>query len=446
MESQRPARLPPPGLPILSGPPPVTESSTCRQCAKDFNPIWRRKHVCGHCGYEYCSACLSDGQALMPRRQGQSNNSLNQSGPAAFFAEIKEGLGLDDKKEGNGSGYEVEEVCLFCLGHLQVTAASLPQLRALPIKRLKEYLAAYNIPCIGPKEKEDFVQAVVRARNPATGCLSPEAESYFRRRSVPKSGQPPSAASTSSSTSSTPRPRPPPPTQARPSPQSYARPPQTNQYYRPPPPQAAQARPPPPRASPAPTPRPPASAHKPTPAPPVVRQPSPPVPTILSLVSLPKSYLASLSIGTLKAILYENHVRVDFKQVLEKDQLIDRVNELIIDERKRLERQRIEEERQANGDAQPTTNGVSENGTSAEKNGDGEKQAAEKVPTGPMPEIERGLCVVCQDEEATLAVVDCGHLCICAHCSDLIMATSRECPLCRTRIVTPQRLIRIYRT
>ncbi|OCF40154.1 hypothetical protein I317_06043 [Kwoniella heveanensis CBS 569] len=344
----------------------------------------------------------------MPRKQGQSNNSLNQSGPAAFFAEIKEGLGLDDKKESSGSGYEVEEVCLFCLGHLQVTAASLQQLRALPIKRLKDYLAAYNIPCIGPKEKEDFVQAVVRARNPATGCLSPEAESYFRRRSVPKQGQL-STASASSSSSSTPRPRPPPPSQARPSSQPYSRPPPPTQSYRPPPP-PAQARPPPPRASPAPAPRPAATTPKPAPAPAPVRQPSPPVPTILSLVSLPKSYLASLSIGTLKAILYENHVRVDFKQVLEKDQLIDRVNELIVDERKRLERQRIEEERQANGDAQahqPVANGVSENGTTGE-NGETDEAANVKVPTGPMPEIDRGLCVVCQDEEATLAVVDCG--------------------------------------
>jgi hypothetical protein len=57
-----------------------------------------------------------------------------------------------------------------------VTSAPLPTLRGLPLKRLKEYLAAYDIECIGPKEKEDFVQAVVRARNPATGCLLPEAE------------------------------------------------------------------------------------------------------------------------------------------------------------------------------------------------------------------------------------------------------------------------------
>lgn len=57
-----------------------------------------------------------------------------------------------------------------------MTSAPLQILRSLPLKRLKEYLAAYDIQCIGPKEKEDFVQAVVRARSQTTGCLSPEAE------------------------------------------------------------------------------------------------------------------------------------------------------------------------------------------------------------------------------------------------------------------------------
>ena len=57
-----------------------------------------------------------------------------------------------------------------------VTCAPVSSLRTLPLKRLKEYLAAYNIPYIGPKEKEDFVQAIMKARNPQTGALSPEAE------------------------------------------------------------------------------------------------------------------------------------------------------------------------------------------------------------------------------------------------------------------------------
>lgn len=135
------------------------------------------------------------------------------------------------------------------------------------------------------------------------------------------------------------------------------------------------------------------------------------------------------------------------KELTNREELINRVNELITDERKRLERQRIEEERQTNGDLKPPTppNEGEEGRKSSEING--------SVPTGPPPEVERGLCVVCQDEEATLAVVDCGHLAMCARkfslvsprsaeayipdCSDLIMATSQECPLCRTRIVTP---------
>ena len=57
-----------------------------------------------------------------------------------------------------------------------VTSAPVQILRSLPLKRLKDYLAAYDLQCIGPKEKEDFVQAVVKARNPRNGCLTPEAE------------------------------------------------------------------------------------------------------------------------------------------------------------------------------------------------------------------------------------------------------------------------------
>jgi flagellar biosynthesis GTPase FlhF len=68
-----------------------------------------------------------------------------------------------------------------------------------------------------------------------------------------------------------------------------------------------------------------------------------------------------------------------------------------------------------------------------------------KQPVSLPPERE-GLCVVCQDETANIAIVDCGHLALCMGCSDIIMKTTRECPLCRTRIVTEQRLLRIFRT
>jgi len=61
--------------------------------------------------------------------------------------------------------------------------------------------------------------------------------------------------------------------------------------------------------------------------------------------------------------------------------------------------------------------------------------------------LERqGLCVICQDEDANIAIIDCGHMAMCRGCSDLVMTSSKECPLCRTRIVTEARLLRIFRT
>lgn len=368
-----------------------------------------------------------------------------------------------------------------------VTAAPVQTLRTLPLKRLKEYLAAYDIAAIGVREKEDLVEAALGARNPDTGTLHEVHEAYFRRKSVPSarkrtSSTPGASASSSSTRPPPPRPqayvprpgqplprgapphsRPPPP---RP---QYAAPPPRPQYapppgaYPPPPPQQPRPQPqqrPPPRPAPA-----PAAAPRPT--------PRAPVPTLLSLVPLPQSYLGTLGIGTLKAILYENHVRVDFSQVLEKSELVARVAELVQDERRRLERQRREEEREeqlaaaarAGVSPPPRPNGdlidlmgdeEGKDGAGGAGGGDGDTggsasaegqptPAPARTPTGPVADADRGLCVVCQDEEATLAVVDCGHLALCAGCSDLVMATTRVCPMCRTRIVTPQRLIRIYR-
>lgn len=185
----------------------------------------------------------------------------------------------------------------------------------------------------------------------------------------------------------------------------------------------------PPRSAP-PTPRPKATAP--------ARPPPPPVPSILSLVALPQSYIATLSIGTLKAILYENHVKVDFSQVLEKTELVKRVQMLVTEERKRLERQRAAEEAEeaeergmaaasrASVDIDPTRNTDSPDSAAGAE--------AIPVPTGPTASVERdGLCVVCQDQEAVFANIDCGHLCMCPDCSKLVLATTRECPMCRTR-------------
>lgn len=66
--------------------------------------------------------------------------------------------------------------------------------------------------------------------------------------------------------------------------------------------------------------------------------------------------------------------------------------------------------------------------------------------TAKAHERHTGLCVICQDEDANIAIVDCGHMAMCRGCSELVMSSSRECPLCRTRIVTEARLLRIFKT
>lgn len=52
-------------------------------------------------------------------------------------------------------------------------------------------------------------------------------------------------------------------------------------------------------------------------------------------------------------------------------------------------------------------------------------------------------CVICTDSPALLALVPCGHLCLCEDCSvQFLHSTSRTCPLCRVHATST---LRIYR-
>jgi len=155
-----------------------------------------------------------------------------------------------------------------------------------------------------------------------------------------------------------------------------------------------------------------------------------------------------LSVGVLKGILFQNHVNA--RLILEKSDLVNKVVTLVEDERMDRERKAREEEQEER--AMEAERRMKEES----KTDKGEKgQSTDSTKPAPLPPkaqamaatLERtGLCVICQDEEANIAIVDCGHLAMCRGCSDLIMNSSRECPLCRTRIVTEQRLLRIYKT
>ncbi|KIM46818.1 hypothetical protein M413DRAFT_440392 [Hebeloma cylindrosporum] len=291
----------------------------------------------------------------------------------------------------------------------------------------------------------------------------------------------------------TPPPRPPPPgmdqpywggydPRSYPGPQAQAPPPPP--HHSRPQPQASPRPSYPPRPRPA-TQRPPASEPPAPPPRPRAVSTAPP-PNLSQLINMSPESIASLSISALKSILFINHVNVG--QILEKSDLVSKVMTLIQDEKAERERQRQAEEREEmelmqrelerreavrqralEREAADAATSRETGGDQAQQGGDNETPAqhsddprsgASPVPSPPPkslvppPKVQgsastlerTGLCVVCQDEEANIAIVDCGHMAMCRGCSDLIMASSRECPLCRTRIVTEARLLRIFRT
>lgn len=55
-----------------------------------------------------------------------------------------------------------------------------------------------------------------------------------------------------------------------------------------------------------------------------------------------------------------------------------------------------------------------------------------RQPDGPTPTI--GLCIICEDNEKSVVLVPCGHLCLCKRCADQLGNYDRYCPICRTLI------------
>nr|GAT52958.1 RING-finger domain-containing protein [Mycena chlorophos] len=496
------------GLPLLSGPAPVLESTradatSCRKCSKEFNFILARPRRCNHCGYMYCHSC-TDYQAMMPRSATDG-----------------------------ASGYDAVNVCAYCIEYLNITAGGRGLLRSLTLAKLKKYISAYNIKgAERAVEKDDLINAILAAKGP-NGCLPPANESYYRKYSVPDRSNaprrglfsrasgpptepPPPPRPNQTSTYEFPRPdlapdSPPPP---RP---SSSRPVQPQaQYHNPndtyhsqapfnghrhgPPPAAPHATRPnangprPSRSShnlnaaannAAPRARAASSAH-PTPPP---RPPSVPPPSLEDLLAMAPESVSALPVHALKAILFANHVQLG-QGALEKGDLVKKVVDLVEQERRererrqreeeeeeqaRIEQQRVmmeqfnrqqrerEERQRAEAAAEAAASAAAAEGNpwgstpppyvhtddSHHPSPDSTPSPAPSpVPPRPAaPHVERsGLCVICQDQEANIAIVDCGHLAMCRECSELVMNSSRECPLCRTRIVTEARLLRIFRS
>ncbi|KAI0739044.1 hypothetical protein C8Q80DRAFT_1203564 [Daedaleopsis nitida] len=476
------------GMPLLSGPPPepIGNEGSCRKCNKEFNILFARSRRCNHCGYSYCNSC-TDYQALMPRREQ---------------ADI-----------GGTSGYDPMPVCAFCIEMLQITASGKGQLKQLPMAKLKKYAKAYNIDVAGIIEKDEFVGKLVAARSPdgclppanenyyrdhsipnrsndrPRGLFSRAMDAMSGDRSSGSSTPPPQRPQQPQRQSHSQYPQYQPRQRTTSGPSRYAPhgqpgaqypphgypgaqyPPdgaQYQQWQHPPPRQSyPQGRPqyaPPPAYPPGynPSTRPSnlnvppqagrqRSASTSTPSTPRATSPARPivVPSIEQLLEMSDEQIAALSIGSLKEILFKNHVTA--RLVVEKSELVARVKTLVDDERAERERKAWEEEeerqleeemrRAREEDARARLPSGTDAGQSAEGAASSEAvpvpqastDGAEATPPAASPpktatsppsastlspkaqamasRLERtGLCVICQDDEANIAIVDCGYV------------------------------------
>lgn len=115
----------------------------------------------------------------------------------------------------------------------------------------------------------------------------------------------------------------------------------------------------------------------------------------------------------MKAILFQNHVNAGL--ILEKGELVLKVKALVEEERKERERDAEIKRREQADELERQTQRLEE--LRRMKNERDGKPTDPEGAAGPIPPkaqtstaaLERdGLCVICQDEEANIAIVDCG--------------------------------------
>jgi hypothetical protein len=145
---------------------------------------------------------------------------------------------------------------------------------------------------------------------------------------------------------------------------------------------------------------------------------------LASLLDKSRDDISSYSVSNLKGILQANHVNA--RLILEKGELVEKVMALIEVEKRDRARERaiheaeeravLEQQRQRmeqlKQDAERRARASASGSTSPTR----VRSPPPTRPTSPRPTpvlatsyVERdGLCVICQDEESNVAVVDCG--------------------------------------
>jgi len=136
-----------------------------------------------------------------------------------------------------------------------------------------------------------------------------------------------------------------------------------------------------------------------------------------------------MSISALKTVLFQNHVNA--RLLLEKSDLVARVQALLGDERRERAREAAihareeeefiarqhamkEEQRHREEQARQDREQIHRDNSAHAPRDDAQHPERKKSPPpmmGTAADLERnGLCVVCQDEEANIAIVDCGYV------------------------------------
>ena len=217
-------------------------------------------------------------------------------------------------------------------------------------------------------------------------------------------------------------------------------------------------------------------------SPPPPRPPRPasvaPPPNLDQLVEMSTDSIGSLGIGALKSILFTNHVTTG--QILEKSDLVKKVLVLVENEKTERVRQRqIQEREEMEGlqRAMETMHGTNhfeqdmEEQTERQQDEDEDQQANELRPDSdipvhrsdeesrsnedgrddetnhsrssstsaaspPAPKVtgssfeRQGMCVICQDEDANIAIIDCGYVVIYSfirsHLDDIFFFSSQK--------------------
>lgn len=128
------------------------------------------------------------------------------------------------------------------------------------------------------------------------------------------------------------------------------------------------------------------------------RASSPSAPPLSKLMA-DKTDPATLSVSVLKAILKMNGVSIP-PHLLEKSELVKRVQEL-------LDQARKEREEELKGAS------------------------------------DKDICKICWDSVTNSVLMDCGHMATCLDCGNALKESTKECPICRARI---SRVVRVFRS